>query len=128
MPEKDSEITRGYFGMGFEPPVAVSVKSDKDFLLYIWVRNSQDRMGYIRIFTPPSQFTDNEYSELPQRMKHDDITFPIPAKTGQNLGCIGARGGETIEIESSEAVQGMFLTAVSEKGAKVEMIKLELGA
>ncbi len=35
MPEKDSGIARGYFGMGFEPPIAVSVKSDKDFLLHL---------------------------------------------------------------------------------------------
>lgn len=121
----NSQITRGFFGMGFKPPVTVNVKSDKDFLIYIWVRNYQDHMGNIRVFTPPSHFTDNEYSELPDRMKHDDLTFPIPAQTAQNLGCIGARGGETIEIDSIEAEQAMFLTVVAEKGARVEMTKLE---
>lgn len=120
-----SQIARGYFGMGFKPPVTVNVKSDKDFFIYIWVRNYQDLMGNIRIFTPPSDFTDNEYGELPTRMKHDDITFPIPGQTAQNLGCIGAHGGETVEIESSGATQAMFLTVVTENGANVEMTKLD---
>ena len=119
------QITRGFFGMGFKPPVTVNVKSDKDFLVYIWVRNYQDRMGNMRIFTPPSDFTDNESGELPTRMKHDDLTFQIPGQTAQNLGCIGAQGGETVEIESSGATQAMFLTVVTVEGANVEMTKLD---
>jgi len=122
---EDSQITRGFFGMGFKSPMAVNLKSDKDFLVYIWVKNSEDHMGNIRIFTPPSQFTDNEYSELPPNLKHDDFAFPIPAQTAQNLGCIGARGGENIEIESSGEIETMFLTVVAEKGANVVMTKLK---
>jgi hypothetical protein len=96
----DNQITRGFFGLGFEPPITVDVKSNKDFLVYIWVRNDEVHMGSVQIFTPPSHFTDNEYGELPPRLKHDDLTFQIPAQTAQNLGCIGARGGETIRITS----------------------------
>ena len=45
--DRGNQITRGYFGLG-DHEKAVNVRSNKDFLLYIWARNVETFHGGCR--------------------------------------------------------------------------------
>ncbi|MEK6301464.1 MAG: hypothetical protein AABO41_12140 [Acidobacteriota bacterium] len=110
-------IVRGYFGLGDHEHV-VHVRSNADFLLYVWARNVETSQGGVQIMTPPSQFRTSG-STGPQ----DGLVLDVPAQTGMDLGCIGARSGETIDVSNAFGARvTVFLTVVTAKGATVTMI------
>jgi hypothetical protein len=109
-------IVRGYFGLGDHEHV-VNVTSSADFLLYIWARNVEVTHGGVQIMTPPSQFRGSG-STGPQ----DGLVLDVAAQTGADLGCIGAQGGETIQISNAFGARvTVFLTVVTCQGAIVNM-------
>ncbi len=109
-------IVRGYFGLGDHEHV-VHVTSNADFLVYIWARNVETTRGGVQILTPPSQFRGSG-STGPQ----DGLGLDVPAQTGQDLGCIGAQGGETIDISNAFGARvTVFLTVITAHGATVTM-------
>lgn len=109
-------VARGYFGLGDHEHV-VHVSCDADFLLYIWARNVETFQGGVQVLTPPSQFRGGG-STGPQ----DGLVLDVPAQTGLDLGCIGARGGETIDISNAFGARvAVFLTVVTAHGATVTM-------
>ena len=109
-------ITRGYFGLGDHEHV-VHVRSNKDFRLSIWARNVETSRGGVQIMTPPSQFRGSGSTG-----PHDGLVLDVPAQTGMDLGSIGARGGETIDVSNAFGARvTVFLTVVSAYGATVEM-------
>ena len=109
-------ITRGYFGLGDHEHV-VHVRSNRDFRLSIWARNVETSRGGVQIMTPPSQFRGSGSTG-----PHDGLVLDVPAQTGMDLGSIGARGGETIDVSNAFGARvTVFLTVVSANGATVEM-------
>jgi len=109
-------ITRGYFGLGDHEHV-VHVRSNRDFRLSIWARNVETSRGGVQIMTPPSQFRGTGSTG-----PHDGLVLDVPAQTGMDLGSIGARGGETIDVSNAFGARvTVFLTVVSAYGATVEM-------
>lgn len=109
-------IVRGYFGLGDHEHV-VRIKSNADFLLYVWARNVETSRGGVQIMTPPSQFRGSG-STGPQ----DGLVLDVPAQTGMDLGCIGAQGGETIDVSNAFGARvTVFLTVVTANGATVKM-------
>jgi len=109
-------ITRGYFGLGDHEHV-VHVRSNQDFRLSICARNVETSRGGVQIMTPPSQFRGSGSTG-----PHDGLVLDVPAQTGMDLGSIGARGGETIDISNAFGARvTVFLTVVSAYGATVEM-------
>jgi hypothetical protein len=110
------QIVRGYFGLGDHETV-VHVTSNDDFLVYIWARNVETSRGGVQIMTPPSQFRGSG-STGPV----DGLVLDVPAQTGQTLGCIGAKSGETIDITNAFGARvTVFLTVVTCRNAKVKM-------
>ncbi len=109
-------VVRGYFGLGDHEKV-VHVTSDADFLLHIWARNVETSQGGIQISTPPSQFRGSG-STGPQ----DGLVLDVPAQTGQDLGCIGAQAGETIDISNAFGARvTVFLSVLTAYGTTVTM-------
>ncbi|MFF7354189.1 MULTISPECIES: hypothetical protein [Streptomyces] len=109
-------VVRGYFGLGDHESV-VHVTSDKDFLLYIWARNVETSQGGVQVLTPPSQFRGSG-STGPQ----DGLVLDVPAQTGMTLGCIGAQGGETLDVSNAFGARvTVFLTVTTAHGATVAM-------
>jgi hypothetical protein len=109
-------IVRGYFGLGDNESV-VHVTSEEDFLLHVWARNVETSQGGVQVLTPPSQFRGSG-STGPQ----DGLVLDVPAQTGMTLGCIGAEGGETIDLSNAfDARVTVFLTVVTGHGAAVTM-------
>ncbi|MGW7285914.1 hypothetical protein ACWGH4_10535 [Streptomyces sp. NPDC054847] len=117
MPTGD-HIARGYFGLGDNENV-VHVTSDEDFVLHIWARNVETSQGGVQVLTPPSQFRGSG-STGPL----DGLVLDVPAQTGMTLGCIGAQGGETIDLSSAFGARvTVFLTVVTVRGAAVAMTR-----
>jgi hypothetical protein len=109
-------IVRGYFGLGDHERV-VNVTCNADFLLYIWARNVETSQGGVQVLTPPSQFRGSG-STGPQ----DGLVLDVSAQTGLDLGCIGAQGGETIDISNAFGARvSVFLTVITTHGATVTM-------
>jgi hypothetical protein len=112
------QIARGYFGLGDHERV-VHVTSSEDFTLYIWARNVETSKGGVQIMTPPSQFRGNGSTGL-----QDGIVLDIPAQKGMNLGCVGANGGESLEITNASGARvTVFLTVITAYGASVSMTR-----
>jgi hypothetical protein len=110
------QIVRGYFGLG-DHEVVVHVSSTEDFLVYIWARNVETFHGGVQVLTPPSQFRGSGSTG-----PNDGLVLDVPAQTGMNLGCIGAKRGETIDISNSFGARvTVFLTVVTCRTAKVTM-------
>jgi hypothetical protein len=109
-------VVRGYFGLGDHEHV-VHVTSSADFLVHIWARNVETFQGGVQIMTPPSQFRGSG-STGPQ----DGLVLDVPAQTGKNLGCVGAQGGETIDISNASGARvTVFLTVTTAYGATATM-------
>jgi hypothetical protein len=109
-------VVRGYFGLGDHEQV-VHVTSSADFLLHIWARNVETSQGGVQIMTPPSQFRGSG-STGPQ----DGLVLDVPAQTGKDLGCVGAQGGETIDITNAFGARvTVFLTVTTANGATATM-------
>lgn len=109
-------VVRGYFGLGDHEDV-VRVTSTGDFLLYIWARNVETSRGGVQIMTPSSQYRGSG-STGPQ----DGLVLDVPAQTGMDLGCVGAQGGETLEISNAFGARvSVFLTVVTAYGATASM-------
>jgi hypothetical protein len=109
-------IVRGYFGLGDHEQV-VRVTSTEDFLLYIWARNVETFGGGVQVMTPPSQFRTSGSTG-----PHDGLVLDVHAQTGTDLGCIGAEGGETVEISNAFSARiTVFLTVVTANGATATM-------
>jgi len=109
-------VVRGYFGLGDHERV-VHVTSDADFVLHIWARNADASLGGVEFSTPPSQFRGSGSTEPADR-----IVLNVPSQTGMNLGAIGARAGETIDISKAfPAPVTVFLTVVTCHDATVSM-------
>jgi len=67
--------------------------------------------------TPPSQFRGSG-STGPQ----DGLVLDVPAQTGKDLGCVGAQGGETIDISNAFGARvTVFLTMTIANGAMATM-------
>jgi hypothetical protein len=110
------QIVRGYFGLGDHETV-VHVTSTEDFLVHIWARNVETSQGGVQITTPPSQFRGSGSSG-----PVDGLVLDVPAQTGQTVGCIGAKAGETIDITNAFGARvTVFLTVVTCRRAKVTM-------
>ncbi|MER7795663.1 hypothetical protein [Streptomyces sp. NPDC097640] len=110
-------VVRGYFGLGDEEHV-VRVTSSADFVLHIWAANIDTFPGGVEVLTPPSQFR-GAGAQGPQ----DGLTLDVPAQTSMHLGCLGAQGGETLDLSSAfNARVVVFLTVTTAEGATVTMI------
>ena len=108
----DQKIVRGYFSLG-----VVHITSSADFLVYVWARNIETFAGGVQIITPPSQFR-GAGSTGPI----DGLVLDIPPQTGKDLGCIGGRAGETIDISNAAGARvTVFLTLVTAHGATANM-------
>jgi hypothetical protein len=66
--------------------------------------------------TPPSQFRSSG-SIGPQ----DGLVIDVPAQTGIDLGCIGGKAGETIDVSSRNARISIFVTVVTCPGGRVDV-------
>jgi hypothetical protein len=111
-----NQIVRGYFGLGDHEHV-VHVTSSADFLLYIWARNVETTQGGVQLITPPSQFRGSG-STGPQ----DGLVLDVPAQTGKDLGCIGAKAGEAMDISNAFSARvAVFLTVITTESATVAM-------
>jgi hypothetical protein len=109
-------IVRGCFSLGDHAQV-VHVTSSQAYRLHIWARNVETSQGGVQIITPPSQFRGSG-STGPK----DGLVLDVPAQTGKDLGSIGAKGGETIDISSAFGARvSVFLTVITANGAKVSM-------
>ncbi len=112
------QIARGYFALGDTDHV-VHVTSSKDFELHIWARNVETSQGGVQVMTPPSQFRTSA-SSGPQ----DGLVLDVPAQTGMSLGCVGAKGGETLDISNAFGARvAVFLTVVTAGGGAVSMTR-----
>lgn len=83
--------------------------------MYIWARNVETSPGGVQVMTPPSQFR-GAGSTGPQ----DGLVLDVPAQTGMDLGCIGAKAGEGLELTSGERVT-IFVTVVTAPLAAVSI-------
>jgi hypothetical protein len=85
----------------------------------IWARNVETSQGGVTVITPASQFqgsgsTGNLY---------DVSVLDVPAQTGMDLGCIGGRVNETINISNAFGARvTVFLTVVTVQNATVHMM------
>jgi hypothetical protein len=110
------QVTRGYFGLGDHEQV-VHVTSSSDFIVNIWARNVETTQGGIQVMTPPSQFRTSG-STGPK----DALVLDVPAQMGMDLGSIGARGGEIIDISNAFGARvTVFLTVRTATGSTVQM-------
>ena len=110
-----NEIVRGYFAL-HDWESAIHVTSTADFLVYLWARNIETFNGAIEVYTPPSQFRTPASSG-----PRDGLAMDVPAQTGMNLGCIGGKAGETIDIQGVNNRISIFVTVVTCEGAKVNI-------
>jgi hypothetical protein len=111
-------VTRGYIGLQDNDHI-VHVTSDKDFVLHIWARNVETFHGRIQITTPPSQFRG-----VGSTGPDDGLVLDVPPETGMDLGCIGARAGETIDITSAFSARvTSYLTVVTSVLSNVTMTR-----
>jgi hypothetical protein len=109
-------VVRGYFGLG-DHEHEVRVTSSADYLLHIWARNVETSQGGVQTMTPPSQFRGSG-STGPQ----DGLVLDVPAQTGKDLDCVGAQGGETINISNAFGARvTVFLSVTTAKGATATM-------
>ena len=109
-------VERGYFGLGDHETV-VRVKASDDFLVAIWARNVEEFAGGVQVMTPPSQFRTPASSG-----DQDGLVLDVPAQTGLDLGHIGGKADETIEITNASGARvTVFLTATTASGAEIEM-------
>jgi hypothetical protein len=114
----DQQIVRGYFGLGDHETV-VHISCDSNFLLHIWARNVESSPGGVTVITPASQFQGNGATGHP----YDALVLDVPPQTGMDLGCIGGRLNETINISSAFGARvTVFLTLVTEQNATVHMV------
>src|SRR6476620_12022560 len=90
-----NRITRCYFGLGDSEHV-VHIKGRSDFLVYIWARNIETTQGGVQITTPPSQHRGSG-STGPV----DGLVLDVPPQTGTELGCIGGKKGERIDLTNA---------------------------
>jgi hypothetical protein len=114
------QTVRGYFNLGgWEERIHMT--SSSDFLVYVWARNVGSTSDTIFITTPASQFRTRS-STGPS----DGIGFIVEPQTGQDLGCIGGRAGETIDVSSDRGIRiTIFVTLVTAKGATANMTVVE---
>jgi hypothetical protein len=116
------QVVRGYFGVGNSSQDSdyanvVNVTSTDDFLVCIWARNIETFKGGIQMMTPPSQFRG-----VGETGPQDGLVLDIPPQTGMDLGCIGGRGGETLNLSSAFGARvGVFLTVITSDSATVNM-------
>jgi hypothetical protein len=109
------QIIRGYFGLKDHEAV-VHITCNSDFRIFIWARNVETFAAGVQVLTPPSQFRGSG-STGPQ----DGLVMDVPAQTGIDLGCIGAKAGETIDVSSGNARISIFVTVVTCSGARVNI-------
>jgi hypothetical protein len=113
-----AHFARGYFGLG-ENDHVVHVTANADYLLHVWARNVDTSQGGIQILTPPSQFRG-----VGSTGSHDGLVLNVGGQTGVNLGCVGAQGGEVIDITSSAGSRvSVFLSVETAAGATVKMTR-----
>jgi hypothetical protein len=109
-------IVRGYFGLGDHEAV-IHVTSNSDFLVYIWARNVETFHGGVIVETSASQFRGSGSSG-----PFDALVLDVPAQTGLDLGCIGAQGGEVVDIGNAFSARlTVYLTVVTAKDAAAKM-------
>ena len=110
------KIARGYFGLGDHQHV-VHITSSSDFYMNIWARNVETSQGGVQISTSPSQFRGSDATG-----PKDVLVLDVPAQTGMDVGTIGARGGETIDITNAFGARvTILLTVHSAADATVNM-------
>jgi hypothetical protein len=113
-PQGDN-IVRGYFRLGQRGP-SIHVRSDADALVHIVARNNGPGEGGLHVLTPYSQF------HLGARDPQDELVFDLPAETGMNLGAIGIKGGEVLELSQAYGSRvTVFVTVQTAGFASVDM-------
>ena len=116
----DQQIVRGYFSLG-DWEIVVHVTSSTDFLVCIWARNIETFAGGIQITTPPSQFRGGGSTG-----PIDGLVLDVPVQTGKDLGFIGGRAGETIDITNAFGARAtVSVTLITAQGATANMSKEE---
>lgn len=82
----------------FAPQFAqkVHVTGTEDVLIYIWARNVETSPGGVQIITPPSRFRGSGSTG-----PIDGLVLDVPAQTGTDLGCIGGKRKEKIDISNA---------------------------
>jgi len=111
-------ITRGYFGLHDHDNV-VHITSNSDYLVCIWARNVETFRGGVQITTPASQFR-GPGSTGPV----DGLVLDVPPQTGLDLGCLGGRANERINISDAFGARvTVFVTVQSKEGSLVSMIR-----
>jgi len=112
------KVSRGYFGLHDHDRV-VHVTSTEDFIVCIWARNVETTHGGVQILTPASQFR-GPGSTGPK----DGLVLDVPAQRGVDLGCLGGRANETIDISDAFGARvTVFLTVRSAPNATVSMTR-----
>src|SRR2546423_11123706 len=112
------EVRRGYFSLG-DAEHEIHVTSSHDFQVYIWARNIETFHGGIQVSTPPSQFR-TPASTGPK----DGLVMDVAPQSGVDLGCIGAKGGEVIDISNAFGARvTVFITIVTSHGATINVTK-----
>lgn len=114
-PQCCQQIVRGYFGLK-DYAAVVHITCNADFLVYVTARNVEVFNGWVQVDTPPSQFRG-----LGSTGPTDALGLDVPKQTGMDLGCIGGRAGETIDLSSGNARIRIFVTVVTCEGAVVKM-------
>jgi hypothetical protein len=111
-------VTRGFFAFP-DHEHAVHVTSNTDYLVCIWARNIDLKGGAVQVSTPPSQFRS-----VGSTGPRDSLAMDVPPQTGLDLGCIGGRANETIDIvRGLEARIRLFITVQSKENSIVTMIR-----
>ena len=110
-------ITRGYFGLKDHDKV-VHVTANSDYLMCIWARNVETFAGGVQFITPASTFR-GPGSTGPI----DGLVLDVPAQTGMDLGCLGGRANERIDVSSGNARITIFVTVQSKQGSLVSMTR-----
>ena len=113
-----AKVSRGYFGLHDHDKV-VHVTSTADFIVCIWARNVETTQGGVQILTPASQFR-GPGSTGP----NDGLVLDVPPQTGMDLGCLGGKANETIDISDAFGARvTVFLTVRSAPRASISMTR-----
>jgi hypothetical protein len=115
---RGERVSRGYFGLHDSDRV-VHVTSDADFMLCIWARNVETSRGGVQVITPASQFR-GPGSTGP----YDGLVLDVPAQTGIDLGCLGGRANERIDVSDAFGARvTVYLTLKTAATATVSMTR-----
>lgn len=109
------QVVRGYFRLGQRGP-SVHVKSDADALVHLMARNNGPADGGLNVETSYSQF------HLGTLDPEDAMVLDLPSETGMDLGTIGIKANEVLELSQAYGSRvTVFVTVQTAGFATVEM-------